>query len=116
MSDYETSTQTDALAPETIFSLLSDERRRHVVAALADRTTEITLDELVSTITSRNLAGSEATDPAATKKRIKIALHHVHLPKLDDAGVVEYDPDARTVTPVALDQFTRFLELGDEQA
>jgi hypothetical protein len=30
-------------------------------------------------------------------ERVKISLHHNHLPKMADLGVVEYDPDATRI-------------------
>ena len=33
----------------------------------------------------------------ADSDRVALSLHHLHLPKLDDAGFVDYDADARTV-------------------
>jgi len=32
-------------------------------------------------------------------RRTRIALHHNHLPKLDEYGMVVYDPDAMSVQP-----------------
>jgi len=29
---------------------------------------------------------------------VEITLHHTHLPKMDDLGVVSYDPDRHQVT------------------
>lgn len=43
-------------------------------------------------------------------KRIQIQLHHVHLPKLEDAGLVEYDTDRRTVTLCISPQFLRLTK------
>nr|WP_227377773.1 transcriptional regulator [Haladaptatus halobius] len=42
---------------------------------------------------------SEASDEELTQ--IKSSLYHVHLPKLEDTGVIEYDPKQRLVKPTA---------------
>ncbi|PSQ49306.1 hypothetical protein BRD15_03735 [Halobacteriales archaeon SW_6_65_15] len=34
-------------------------------------------------------------------KRIRTDLHHVHLPKLEEAGFVEYDSEHQLVEPTA---------------
>ncbi|MFC6837748.1 hypothetical protein ACFQHK_14735 [Halomarina ordinaria] len=36
-------------------------------------------------------------DADAERDRVAVRLHHVHLPKLDDAGVLTYDAATRTV-------------------
>lgn len=36
-------------------------------------------------------------DPS--RREVAIGLHHVHLPKLDDAGFVEFDHEDQTVAP-----------------
>jgi hypothetical protein len=43
------------------------------------------------------------------RTRVESALHHVHLSELAAAGIVEYD-DEQTVIPVAVDQFTAYLD------
>lgn len=35
--------------------------------------------------------------PAATPTEVEVALHHRHLPKLDDRGWIDYDPDEETI-------------------
>ena len=66
--------------------LLADERRRAVLDSLDGRST-VELEPL-----ARSVAASEesvVTDDAV--ERLKRMLHHVHLPKMDDLGVLEYD-------------------------
>ncbi len=59
----------------------------------------MTLDDLAAAV-----GGSDSTD------RRRIRLHHVHLPKLADAGAIEYDPVARIARPTErLDEFAALL-------
>lgn len=70
--------------------LLANERRRAVLATLDDRAASVDLDDLAAQVATQE--GDEAdTD------QIKITLHHVHLPKLADAGVIEYDPETHRI-------------------
>jgi len=39
------------------------------------------------------------TVPESTVHDVHVSLHHRHLPKLDDAGLLDYDHDDRTVAP-----------------
>jgi len=82
----------DAADPTPIESLLddrsiTDERRRGVVRSIAERD-----DAAVSP--TEIAADLESEWDARNRETIAAELHHVHLPKLDDAGVVEYDAEA----------------------
>lgn len=83
---------------DRLFDCLSDSRRRlvcHVLAAADGRTVEVS--DVVDAVVARERSGSTPA-PADHRENVAIDLHHVQLPKLDAAGIVEYDPDARTVT------------------
>ncbi|MGM0447701.1 MAG: DUF7344 domain-containing protein [Methanobacteriota archaeon] len=79
-----------------LFSALAHEQRRLVLRAL--RGTEghaADLDALVETVRD------EANRPDATaedgRRDVRVALRHVHLPKLAAAGLVEYDEETERV-------------------
>jgi len=78
----------DAAESDAVFECLAERRRRAIVAALRHRGAA-SLRELADSITGPN-GGTE---------RVELELHHRHLPKLADAGLVEYDPDDRTIVP-----------------
>ena len=76
---------------DATFALLSDARRRFVLAYLQDHR-RATLDELADVVTGWE--ESRRGDAIATPKKrdqIAVRLHHVGLPKLAAAGVIEYD-------------------------
>lgn len=76
-----------------IFDILANDRRARVVRALADAPENaLALDRLVDHVARRTDGGD-----LLERDRIAIRLHHVDLLKLSDAGVVDYDADARTV-------------------
>lgn len=72
--------------------LLEVARRRRVLEILAGREDPIALDALAAAVAERGVDGSDVDEIATT-------LHHIHLPKLVDAGIVEYDPSANRITP-----------------
>jgi len=78
----------ERIEPGDIFECLADGYRREIIAALRDRG-ESSLHEL-----ARSLA-----DASDRTERLERELHHRHLPKLADAGVVEYDPKERAIAP-----------------
>ncbi len=74
---------------DRVYRLLADEQRRAVLAVLLERDGEMTLEDLRSRLADR--VGDE--------RHAGIRLHHVHLPKLAAAGLIEYDSDHLVVTP-----------------
>jgi hypothetical protein len=77
------------------YCLLSVERRRLVLGALEGQTTPVDLADLASKIAERE-AGLDTAD-TETVEHVKLTLHHIHLPKMDDFGVLTYDRDNRRV-------------------
>ncbi|MFC7156824.1 hypothetical protein ACFQPA_15410 [Halomarina halobia] len=104
-SPSEARTVERALPVDTVFGLLSDGRRRRVLTYLDRHEPRIEVGRLAERLT-------EGRD-GATPEAVAIALHHVHLPKLDAAGVVSYDAAARTVErEPAADQLRPYLLLA----
>lgn len=88
---------SDRLSRETLYELLSDRRRRHILTVLSGRTDPVALTDL-----ARELAGREADDsdaPAEACERIAVELHHVHAPKLAAADLVAFDRANGRVEP-----------------
>lgn len=94
-SDPGSTTQT--LSDSTVFDAVSNERRRHVLYYLDERDNDVAMDSLVDWIASMEVGASERVADEH-RERIATALHHAHLPRLADIGVIEYDQAARTVT------------------
>lgn len=111
----------DAPPADDPFALLSDARIRVVVAALsnADGPTASFVD-LRRALTAADPACE--SDPAAARRRAVVALHHVLLPRLDEAGLVDYDARSGTVrywgdaeTEAYLDRLTETAVPADER-
>lgn len=90
------------LSPETTFDLLSDRRRRTVVAFLLIHKRSLTVSDLAKLIAEREHE-TEITELSGDEVRaIHTDLYHVHVPRLADAGVVEYDEKRDLVEPTEL--------------
>lgn len=122
-----TQTPRDAPPLGTIHAILANRRRRFVVDVLAGRTAPIDLCVLARAITMRLPADAPTGDDEPTTgvddpataadstdrlDAITTALHHVDLPRLDRAGVVDYDPDEHTVTPVRAETLAPYLDVS----
>lgn len=79
---------TRPLTESDAHRLLSSARRRILLDVLEDRQPPIDLDALAAAVAEREL-GAESSE-AVPAGQVAISLHHVHLPKLDEVGVVDY--------------------------
>lgn len=81
--------ESDSLPIERVLELLKDPVRRQTVAycaTAADRAFDI--DDVVDHLAIGRVPSRERI----TGENIAAELHHHHLPKLADAGVIEFDP------------------------
>lgn len=88
--------ETDAGTRNAVFDVLTDEARCYAIEYLAMETGSVSLDDLVGFVTAASASGQGTPQ---TRERTEIRFHHIHLPKMDAAGLLDYDPDDRTVTP-----------------
>lgn len=81
------------LSLDAVFTVLSNQRRRHAIRACRDSPNGVVdLEETADRVTEWERLADEqsSTDTVAT------SLHHVHLPLLDDAGIIDYDERSKT--------------------
>jgi hypothetical protein len=86
------------LTADVAFDLLSNARRRYVLCYIRERG-----KASVGELSRYTAAWENDVKPTALsssqRKRVYTALHQTHLPRLDEYGIVTYDPDRGTVTP-----------------
>lgn len=113
--------ERDLFGPETplsrddVFGVLRDGRRRTVLQYLiTQQSGEVPLSTLAAYVAAvEHEITAESASVGELQSRVRISLHHSHLPRLDEAGVVHYDPVTRTVEPNPLvDVFEPFLAEG----
>ena len=81
--------QRSDLSLDVAFDVLADGRRRAVISYLIQDERRVDLDELATHVT--------AVEPTAADGQAAATLHHLHLPKLADAGLISYDGTQQTV-------------------
>lgn len=86
---------------DTLLALCRDEHRRIVLGTLLDERRALTMRDLSEAIVEYNHHTPLQEVSGETMTRIRIELHHVHVPKLVAAGLVEYDDDRELVEPTA---------------
>jgi hypothetical protein len=71
---------------DAVFGVLSDARRRRTIGVLQTREGTMSVPALAEALATR-----EPGDP--DPDRLVVSLQHVHLPKLEATGIVEYTSD-----------------------
>jgi hypothetical protein len=78
--------------------MLSNRRRRYVLYYLNRNPGPASLRDLAERIAAWENDVEVANLDYKQRKRVYTSLHQTHLPKLDEAGVVDYDRSAGTIT------------------
>lgn len=80
---------------DTMLNICGHKHRRIVLATLVNQQQSLSIDDLTNAILKYNhhLPRTEIDDETA--KRIHVGLYQVHLPKLAEAGVIQYDPERK---------------------
>lgn len=93
----------ERLSLDVVFEILHVSRRREVLHYLEENDGKAALDELAEFIAAKENGVEEWELTSSQRKRVYIGLYQCHLPKMDDAGVIDYDQPRGTVElePVA---------------
>lgn len=85
------------LSQDAVFDLLSNRRRRFILAYLSERGTPVTLKDLTAHIAAweNGVEIDEVTDEQ--RKRVYVSVYQTHIPRLEAASLVRYDPDTGLV-------------------
>jgi len=110
------STEDGALTQDVVFDILSSARRRYVLYLLRTESTPIELTDLAEQVAAWE---NDTTVEELTKqqrKRVYVSLYQTHVPKLEDAGLVDYDQETGDVqlteTADDVDQYLNPQESG----
>lgn len=85
------------LPKDLVFGMLSNERRRWALKYLAGNDNETTLSDLAEYIASIENDKPEAALTSDERKRVYVGLYQVHLPKMDDADIIDYNQARGTI-------------------
>jgi hypothetical protein len=79
------------------FRLLAHAYRRHTIEILAEHTT-LSLADLAELVAEREADAGLVDIPAERVRDLYLELYHVHVPKLVDAHVLQYDQESDVVS------------------
>ncbi len=81
---------------DEMFDVLTHPYRRYVLYYLRTHSEAVDIETL-SAMLANELEGPSATAERKTPEDIQIALHHIHLPKLADVGLITFAHDQRSI-------------------
>lgn len=96
---------------ETTFDIMSSPVRRTTIAVLHE-TDPIDRSRLIATLAALETDASDEDALADARRRIRVGLHHNHLPKLADGDLISYDDETVTAT-AQLDEIAQSVPLPD---
>ena len=77
-----------------LLEVLANERRRRILYYLDGKDDEVaTFTELIDYVTVHE---ADSVDDLASDE-VAVALYHTHIPRLEEAGLIEYDARSRTI-------------------
>ena len=76
-----------------IHDILRNDRRRRIIRRLRDVDGTVSVNDLSEHIAS--VESGEDPAPRNVRKSVYVSLHQTHLPKLDEWGVIDYDPQSK---------------------
>lgn len=85
------------LSKSEAFDVLRNEKRRAVLTCLRQRGRDLSVKELSTAVAAGEYGVAPDELSADQYKRVYTGLYQCHLPRMDDLGVLEFDPDENTV-------------------
>lgn len=87
----------DGVDVDVTFDVLSSRRRRTVLGLLSSKIEPVSIEELVDTV--HDAESPDRARPDDHRYGIATSLHHVHLPKLAKARMIDVDAERGLITP-----------------
>jgi len=85
------------LSQDVVFDLLSSSRRRFVLQYLSQADGPVQFSELANELAAWENDTDVEDITERQRKRVYVSLYQTHIPKLEEAGVVDYDADSGEV-------------------
>jgi hypothetical protein len=102
--------QEDPLEKDVLFEILKNQRRRDALTYLRENDGRATLSDMAEYIAARENDTTVEQLTSSQRKRVYIGLYQCHLPKMDAAGVVDFDKNRGTIVlEPSAEQFAPFL-------
>ncbi len=91
----------ESAAFDTVFDLCENQHCRIVLGALVHEQRSLTINDLTEAIVKNNHHVPVTEIPEEDMSELQTSLYHLHLPKIESAGLIEYDHERGRVEPTA---------------
>lgn len=88
----------DQVPLDETLELLADRTRRRLVTRLRGAD-ELSVAQLADELAGHGETRTDGGTSEGGRRIVEVRLRHVHLPRLADAGVIDYDPEVGSVEP-----------------
>lgn len=105
---------TSDLSLDIVFDIAKNERRRLVLRYLRDHEGPVQLGELAEHIAALENDKEVRMLTSEERKRVYVGLYQCHLPKMDGAGVVNFDRNPGITLGPNADQVMMYVETPDD--
>jgi hypothetical protein len=97
-----------SLSLDTVLSLLADHRRRDLLQHLREQPDRpASVEECVEFLVEQE---AERIGDRPDPERVETALHHVHVPKMVDTGILDYDHRSQVLRYWSNDRLEAWLD------
>lgn len=104
------------LSPDETFDVLRNQRRRFVLHYLEARGEPVELGEMATQLAAWENGVTVEAVTADQRKRVYTTLQQSHLPRMDEADIVDFDADRGVVCPTdRVDDLSIYLEVVPEK-
>jgi hypothetical protein len=112
-SGAEDSAETGPSTQKTdIFETLAHPRRQYLIRAIDSESEEVEIGELAEQVAAWELGIEPDEVSSRERKRLYTSIQQHHLPRLDEGGIVEFDPDRGVVnTTTEFEDVEMYLEI-----
>lgn len=100
-SRHDDDRESSSISEGDVFEVLCNRRRRQVLTYLQECDGRATAGELAESIAADEAGTTPDRVSSDERKRVYVSLYQNHLPVMDDASVVDYDADRKTVRLLA---------------
>lgn len=97
MSTNREPSDQEPLSQDLVFDLLSSPRRRFVLYYLRSETESMQLTDLADEVAAWEYETPVEELTEQERKRAYVSLYQTHVPKLAEAGLIDYDTDSGTI-------------------
>ncbi|GAA0242522.1 hypothetical protein ACFFQF_19845 [Haladaptatus pallidirubidus] len=100
---------------DQIFDILAHNHRRHALSYLIARDDGVaSITELLECVGESAPDGVTGDTDSESTKNLQLSLTHIHLPKMDAAGIIDYDTRSETAHYHETRRLEQYLALAEK--